>query len=98
MLFNPSDVCCNSESYVIVSDLTGHAVQLLSPEYQFVQNILASKDGIEYPLTLALNHDDLWVGSGNGKVTVLRLSKKTRPDANGHVVVESSKSRLCVIC
>lgn len=98
MLFNPSDVCCNSESYVIVSDLTGHAVQLLSPEYHFIQNILASKDGIEYPLALALNHDDLWVGSGNGKVTVLRLSKRKRPDANGHVMVESSKSRLCVIC
>lgn len=98
MPFNPSDVCCNSESYVLVSDLSGHTVQLLSPDYQFVQNIIAAKDGIEYPLALAMTHDVIWLGSGNGKVTVLRLTKKKRPEANGHLDVESKKSRLCIIC
>jgi hypothetical protein len=98
MPFTPSDVCCNSESFVIVSDLTGHSVQLLSPDYQFVQNILAPKDGVEYPLALALTHDNLWVGSGNGRVSVLQLTKKNHLEANGHIAVESGKCKFCIIC
>ncbi|XP_062607595.1 uncharacterized protein LOC134269423 [Saccostrea cucullata] len=97
MPFNPSDVCCNSESFVLVSDLSSHTVQLLNPEYKFVQNILAPKDGIEYPLALALSHDNVWVGSGNGKVTLLKLTKKKQPEMNGHLDVETKKSKLCII-
>ena len=71
--FDPSDVACDSRRRIIVSDWNNKRLHLLSSDGIFLKYLLS--DMFDYPHTIALYQDNLWVGFAKGTVTVYKYSK-----------------------
>ena len=68
--FIPSDVACDSKGRIIVADLTNKCLHLLSPDCEFLRYLLS--DMLDYPTTMSLYQNKLWIGFYEGTVKVHR--------------------------
>ena len=61
--FAPVDVCTDEMGHVLITDLNNHRVHILDQEGQFIQYILTSQQGLNYPTTIDVNQEGyVWVG------------------------------------
>ena len=69
-ILNISDVACDSMNMIIVADLRSRSLHLLGPDCAFLRRLLS--DMFDYPQTMALHQDTLWVGFNDGTVKVYK--------------------------
>ena len=70
--FDPRDVACESDRKIIVLDCTKRSLSLLSPNGVFLRYLLS--DMFDYPNTVALYQDTLWIGFVKGAVKVYKYT------------------------
>ena len=68
--FNPSDIACDSKRRIVISDKASKSFHLLSPNGTFLRYLLTAM--FEYPQTMTLYQDNLWVGFQDGTVKVYK--------------------------
>lgn len=74
--FNPTGLCCDSSSNIIVSDAASHSVYILNSDGKFIQNFAAGEISPTIPCCLAIDKENkLWVGCFNGKAFVIMYRK-----------------------
>ena len=66
--FNPTNVACDSMKRIIVTDYKSKSLHLLSPDGTFLRYLLS--DMSDFPTTVALYKDILWIGFKTGTVKV----------------------------
>ena len=70
-----SGLCCDSRCRIILCDCRNSVIHLLSPEGMFLRFLLTHNDGLEYPLTVALFENTLWVNCAFGKTKILKYEQ-----------------------
>lgn len=74
--FNPTGLCCDSDSNIIVADAGSHSVYILNSDGKFIQNFAAMEISPTIPCALAIDKENkLWVGCLNGKAFVIMYRK-----------------------
>lgn len=68
-----SDVECDSNCNIIVCDINGHKIHLLSPDGEFMKYLLTENE-VTDPLSISLYKSTLWVGSTDGIVKVFHYN------------------------
>ena len=71
--FDPEDVACDSKRRIIVLDCINKSLNLLGTDGTFLKYLLS--DMFDYPYTIALYQDNLWIGFGEGAVKVYKYNK-----------------------
>ena len=64
----PGDVACDSKRRIIVTDFFNKCLHLLSPDATFLRYLLSGM--FDYPTTIALYKNKLWIGFNEGTVKV----------------------------
>ena len=70
--FCPLAVACDSKSRIIVSDGINQSLHLLSPDGTFLRYLMSNM--FDYPWTMELYQDKLWVGFYKGAVKVYKYT------------------------
>ena len=70
--FNPSDVACDSERRIIVSEIDENSLHVLSPDGTFLGFLLS--DMFKQPAKMALFENYLWFGFSDGTVKVYKYT------------------------
>lgn len=72
--FKPTDVICDSQCNIIVTDYFNSHVHLLSPDGDFFKYLL-TENGVRNPSSMSLYKSTLWVGDKHGHVKVLQYNE-----------------------
>ena len=76
--FSASDVCCDQNARIKLTDTLNNAIHVLSADGHFLQILLGEQDGLFLPRALALHEDKLWVGCGEGCVIIVELKSEKK--------------------
>ena len=72
-IFDPMTVECDSETRIIVLDRDNKSLHLLNPDGTFLRHLLSNM--FDKPRTIALYHNNLWIGFVDGTVKVYKYNK-----------------------
>ena len=76
--FSAKDIYCDEYANIMLCDYQNDCIHVLSGDGKFLQYLLTAQDGLEYPRSLALRDDTLWVGCDYGVVRVVKLNSNKK--------------------
>ena len=66
-VFAPADVCTDQMGHVLITDFNNNRVHILDQEGQFIQYVLTSQQGMDYPTTIDVDREGyVWMGQYHG--------------------------------
>ena len=71
-LFFPTDVCCDSNCNIFISDSVNKSIHLLNSNGQFVKYVLPKAE--ISAMCMSIHNDNLWLGCEKGEIKVLSLT------------------------